>query len=85
MLSCVGGFLVEDVFVGGQRGSGADQRGQVLERDVNVANVFLGVESSSVAWGEWANDLQLVRDGLQWRETVLAERETAWQSDWVEK
>lgn len=31
VLSCIGGFFIEDIFVGGQGGSGADQRCQVLE------------------------------------------------------
>lgn len=50
-----------------------------------MANIFLCVESSSVAWGEWANDLQLVWDGLQWRETVQAESKPTWQGDRVEE
>lgn len=85
MLACIGGFLAKDVFVGGQGRSSADQGGQVLKRDVNVANVFLCVEPSSVAWGERAFDLELVCDGLQWRETELAQSEPTGQSDRVEE
>lgn len=85
MLACIGGFFAKDVFVGGQGRSSADQGSQVLERDVNVANVFLCVQPSSVTWGEWAFDLKLVCDGLQWRETVLAESEATWQSDRIEE